>query len=55
MVQKPSALENVAKASDEGAPAGVSGAKKKDVAANAPGGCKQYFPATGITLSVPCE
>jgi hypothetical protein len=30
-------------------------AKKKDVAVNASGNCKQYSPATGIILSVPCE
>jgi hypothetical protein len=52
-VEKPSALKNVAKASDEAAPAKASGAKK-DVAVNT-GTCKQYSPATGMLLSVACE
>jgi hypothetical protein len=43
-----------AKSSKEEAPAKAAG-PVKDVAVNAPAGCKQYFPATGITLSVPCE
>lgn len=28
---------------------------EKAVAAAPPGGCRQYFPAVGMTLSVPCE
>jgi hypothetical protein len=30
-------------------------AKTKNVAVNAPATCKQYSPATGMLLSVPCE
>ena len=50
------------KAAAETAPKAKSGkeaspktsAKSRDVAVNAADGCKQYFPATGMTLSVPC-
>jgi phosphoglycerate dehydrogenase-like enzyme len=40
-----------AKASDN-APAAKT---KKDVAVNTPATCKQYSPATGMLLSLPCE
>lgn len=33
----------------------ASSAGKRAVAVNADGHCKQYFPAVGMTLSVPCE
>jgi len=33
----------------------VSPAGAADVASNAAGRCQQYFPATGMLLSVPCE
>ena len=47
------AAKSAAKSSEVEAPATPS-AKKKDVAVNA-GTCKQYSPATGMILSVPCE
>ncbi|HEY7669442.1 MAG TPA: hypothetical protein VH852_02285 [Hyphomicrobium sp.] len=61
-LEKPAPVASQAKpAKDESAkaePAKTEAAKtsaKSDVAVNAPTNCKQYSPATGLLLSVPCE
>ena len=51
-IERPAA-KTVSKASED-APATASGSKKA-VAVNAPATCRQYSPATGMILSVPCE
>jgi hypothetical protein len=53
MVEKPTADKNAGKSAKE-EPAAVAPAKKA-VAVNTQTNCKQYSPATGMLLSVPCE
>jgi len=54
MVEKPAVgTAPTSRSGKEASP--TTSAKTTDIAVNVSGGCKQYFPATGITLSVPCE
>ncbi len=50
---KPDAPAKPAKSVEDKSP--KTSAKKKDVAVNTTATCKQYSPATGMLLSVPCE
>jgi len=52
---RPAAVESAPKPQPVKAVTPKASVKKSDVAVNTSAGCKQYSPATGMILSVPCE